>query len=524
MAAITEEQVMIVSDILPPRLGRKREGLLGAVLVVGGVELASSRLTLSIFVLLTAGVILGMIPLFGLSRRHASAITAGALTAGILLHAPAHPPARFMVMSLMAAAVFMLPFVLWPLRRTKMFPLPHMFGLLTAGYLLVGVVFAQPVGTLFLYMNYDMRIRGAELMVLFGVSLWAGVAMCRIRRLARAKSTGPIVPSLLLQRSLLLLFSSLGLSAFIGIAGLGARLGALGQVVNTLSIVGLLGVLAGYFSGGLRRRWLVFVVLASGVAALSATSTGRLYATTVVPLAVVIFVVAIRRRVSWPLVVLVFLLFVFVNGAKGDYRALTSNSSQANPVAAALRFPNYVLFDYRPTGPAISSSGARFAYSVTDLMGYIDQNVPTKYPRLGLTTYAELPLTVVPRLLVPFKPDLGFGNRFGHLYGLLSPDDPYTSENFPLGVEALAAFGPWGVLFVGVVIGFLFGIVARFYSQPSWPDVITGTIITSTLIGGVESQAAISLGPLPLLLLVIPVVARWLFGGSSDLRGAGGPS
>jgi hypothetical protein len=168
------------------------------------------------------------------------------------------------------------------------------------------------------------------------------------------------------------------LSAFIGIAGLGARLGALGQVVNTLSIVGLLGVLAGYFSGGLRRRWLVFVVLASAVAALSATSTGRLYATTVVPLAVVIKVVAIRRRVFWPLVVLVFLLCVFVNGAKDDYRALTSNSSQADPAAAALRFPNYVLFDYRPTGPALSRSAARFAYSVTDLMGYIDQeDVPT---------------------------------------------------------------------------------------------------------------------------------------------------
>jgi hypothetical protein len=515
---------MIVSDIVPPRLGRKREGLLGAVLVVGAIELASSRLTLWIFVLLTAGAILGMIPLFGLSRRHASAITAGALTAGILIHAPAHPPARFMVMSLMAASVFMLPFVLWPLRRTKMFPLPHMFGLLTAGYLLVGVAFAKPADSLIVNMNYDMRIRGAELMVLFGVSLWAGVAMCRIRRLARGKSTGPIVVSLLLQRSLLLLFSSLGLSAFIGIVGLGATLGALGQVVDTLSIVGLLGVLAGYFSGGLRRRWLVFVVLASGVAALSSSSTGTLYTIAVVPLAVGIFVVAIRRRVFWPLVVLIFLLSVFLNGAKTEYRVLTSNSSQASPVTAALRFPNYVLFDFKPTGPALSRSAARFAYSVTDLTGYIDQNVPTNYPRLGLTTYAELPLTVVPRVLVPSKPNLGFGNQFGHRYGLLLPGNLQTSENFPLGVEALTAFGPWAVLFVGVAIGFLFGIVARFYSQPSWPDVIIGTIITGALLGGVESQAAISLGPLPLLLLVIPVVARWLFGGSSDLRGAGGPS
>ncbi|HEV2136886.1 MAG TPA: hypothetical protein VGR47_21890 [Terracidiphilus sp.] len=67
-------------------------------------------------------------------------------------------------------------------------------------------------------------------------------------------------------------------------------------------------------------------------------------------------------------------------------------------------------------------------------------------------TFADPPLSVIPRPVAPWKPDKTYGNWFGHTYGMFMPSDKDASVNLPPIVESYVNFGEFGV-FLAVLLG-----------------------------------------------------------------------
>lgn len=92
---------------------------------------------------------------------------------------------------------------------------------------------------------------------------------------------------------------------------------------------------------------------------------------------------------------------------------------------------------------------------------------------LGLS-YAEVLLTVVPRILWPGKPDFHYGNDFGHAAGFLAVGDDVTSISVTYFGEAFLNLGWLGALAM-FVIAFIFGLLFKW--ARSSRDPLTGTVI-----------------------------------------------
>ncbi|MBM3565476.1 MAG: hypothetical protein FJX42_05125 [Alphaproteobacteria bacterium] len=86
---------------------------------------------------------------------------------------------------------------------------------------------------------------------------------------------------------------------------------------------------------------------------------------------------------------------------------------------------------------------------------------PTRVPYFNGETLRPLLYMPVPRFLWPEKPLENIGNRIGHAYRILSPDDSATSINLPWIVEFYINFGTKGVIAGFALAGFALGGLAR---------------------------------------------------------------
>jgi hypothetical protein len=86
---------------------------------------------------------------------------------------------------------------------------------------------------------------------------------------------------------------------------------------------------------------------------------------------------------------------------------------------------------------------------------------PSRVPYFEGETLRAFIYAPIPRFLRPDKPREDIGNRIGHLYRVLSPDDMTTSINLPWIVEYFINFGAKGIVIGLGLTGFILGGLAR---------------------------------------------------------------
>ncbi len=82
------------------------------------------------------------------------------------------------------------------------------------------------------------------------------------------------------------------------------------------------------------------------------------------------------------------------------------------------------------------------------MFAHVMDMTPKRVDYLYGLSYKDLIWKLVPRVILPDKPDPKLGQLFGHMYQILAIDDTTTSINFPQLVELYVNFG-----IIGVVLG-----------------------------------------------------------------------
>jgi hypothetical protein len=444
---------------------------------------------------------------FGGGRAEVGRLQAVGLVAGLVAHYGPRQSPTLLAAGFATVVICLLPLWIWPLRKSSVLPLPHMFGLLVAAYVIVGTLFARSGDSLVPLLTDAGRVRGLFLTAAFVLVVVLGTVLGSRGPRKGPKAAAGRVDSV----DRLVAVTAGGYLAlfFISSLGLRASLGAIPVVIDSLRLMGIVGLFGAYLRGMVPARWLVGVFTLVVVEMIAGLGSGAIYTAARPPLAMLILFVCVRRRIPWLVVVLSVLAALMLNTTKGEFRTDRGRGDQT-AVAGGLGYLRRVSDSSTSTSDAtLSRAAARFSYSTSDLMGYVEENAPDRYPFLGMTTYRNLPLTVVPRVLYPEKPNFNFGNQFGRRFGLLGQADLNTAENLPLSVEAYAAFGAPGLLLIGLAIGLLFATICRRFSDGTFASAVIGTVIISALIRGVESDSTLVIGTLPLLFLVVPPVLGW---------------
>lgn len=474
--------------------------VMGTAAATSGLHLLSALACISLVGAFTAAIC-------GARRSAVGRVLAFGLVAGLAAQYATRQPPALLAAAGAALALCVLPFRIWPLSKSDVLPLPHMFGLVVAAYVVVGSLVARTDDSLVPLLSENARVSGLLLTAVFLAVVLVGTAV-GLRR-PRRRSRTSIVGVGSVDRFLILIVAAYLALFIVDVTGLRASLGAIPVSINSLRLMGIVGIFGAYLRGMAGARWLVVVCPLVVLEVVVGLGSGAIYSAARAPLAMLILYVCLRRRVPWLLLVVSVLAALVLNTTKGEFR--NDRSAQTGPAAnQGVEYLRRVTDSASATSDAtLSVAAARFAYSTSDLMGYVATNVPDQYSHWGSTSYRNLPLTVVPRFLFPGKPNFNFGNQFGRTYGLLGQSDLSTAENLPLAVEAYVSFGIVGLLFIGLALGLLFAAICRRFGDGTFSSAVIGTVMISALIQGVESDSTLVIGQLPLLLLVMPPVLRW---------------
>ncbi len=132
------------------------------------------------------------------------------------------------------------------------------------------------------------------------------------------------------------------------------------------------------------------------------------------------------------------------------------------------------------------------------------ETTPSRVPYWNGESYRSAIYFFVPRIFAPDKPKKDMGQRFGHRYGLIRPNDLKTSVNFALLVEMYANFGLVGVF----VISFLVGMYYRFlyfllnHGKTDGATLASSVIFSYLLL--LESDASMILvGVIPTIVVLV---------------------
>ncbi len=154
----------------------------------------------------------------------------------------------------------------------------------------------------------------------------------------------------------------------------------------------------------------------------------------------------------------------------------------------------------------------RMAY--TNTLAYVISVTPHHIPFWKGGSYGNLPLSFVPRIVWPTKPNKDLGQQFGHRYGVLDQWDRSTSYNLPYLVEFFINFG-WIGVFTGMfLVGVAYRVLETFLNPPNAPN---GTVLLGATmllpLSSIESDLSLLFGNvvtrLVLYLLILsPVLYR----------------
>ena len=441
-----------------------------------------------------------------------------AVTVVLLKTNPSGLPLGYRLIGLLAALICATPLLLRR-RHDTGFPLLGVFCAIQGIYLYIAALISSP--SLPFQTTYTIRIRELGLLgSLAYVSLVVAVGLL-------ARRIRPVLPSIrrwtssmtepssqTFTRSVLLFIIGLATIRFLP-ARISSGLGSIPAIIALLRIVAFSIMLLLWLRGNLTPTKKAVVILALLMDFVSGTSTQfELYSAAGVAISGMILLLVFRPRLAaWLLLPMIPILLV-LNVAKTEARANPIQPSGPFGAVHAL-LSDSLDTALHPAPGALTTSAWRFGYN-SDLLGYIEQNVPSEYPYWNKQTYIDMPLILIPRVLAPFKPKVSLGNEFGREYGLLGANDFLTSENTPLQVEAFANFGPEGLVGIAIIVGLLLGLGEGLFDRRRVDGVVIGTVVAYQLSAGIESGASNWALVVWIVILLVPVV-RWAIGGR--LRG-----
>ena len=222
------------------------------------------------------------------------------------------------------------------------------------------------------------------------------------------------------------------------------------------------------------------------------------------PLAFVLFLIwACRFRLPWKSIGLIVAAIILLRGTAAEFRTMLWRSSSVAEMSAFDRTSLYINTAWtnlstRPTETIEQASeliGSRTAQLA--LFAHSMHQSPEAIPYWEGESYATLASSFIPRVIWRDKPSKNVGQRFGHRYSVISPDDRETAINLPQLVEFFVNFGPLGVLFGMFGLGLLYRFVSMKLNHPDAGDgtTVIGAMIFSELIN-IESDFSLVFGGL----------------------------
>lgn len=221
---------------------------------------------------------------------------------------------------------------------------------------------------------------------------------------------------------------------------------------------------------------------------------------------------AVKRTVPWRLALAAVVIIVPLLAFKHDYRATTEWAttggarfeSAQETVAGGASFVGIAGESLAQSDWETRTEYLTVVANRVDLLstfGYVLERTPESVSYLQGESYSDVVWKFIPRALYPDKPDQRWGQKFGHLYEIIAPNDHTTSVNMPQMIETYINFG-----IPGLIIGmFLISQVYRFLSYllnhrrtGEW-GLITGAVILSN-ITNIESD----------FLLVFGGILQWI--------------
>jgi hypothetical protein len=239
-------------------------------------------------------------------------------------------------------------------------------------------------------------------------------------------------------------------------------------------------------------------------------------ATVVVPLLLMgVADMCVKRKIPWPTITVVVCFILFLQPGKGTIRHEMSRGDVGlGMMDAAARWVDVSISGWEDVfaGRAsldeqLSTTSSRS--SLLTMTGLILEKTPNTVPYQLGTSYPLLIKNLIPRVLWPDKPSVNLANQFFQVeYGLTGARD-LGSVSIACGFEAegYMNFGWAGILAVGVVVGFAFGIYElAFFSVGS---ALSAIAVGLALLPGfltIESQLVQYLGGILQLAFAAAVV------------------
>lgn len=178
-------------------------------------------------------------------------------------------------------------------------------------------------------------------------------------------------------------------------------------------------------------------------------------------------------------IIIFFLIFFVVHEGKHKYRDLTWTKFSTEEVKKLNFYDNsrYFLKTYKDMllneslinkfVDGHNYTYKRISHSFDSLL-IVTSKTPEEISYWNGYSYKILLSKIIPRIFWEDKPSDTLGNEFGHRYNILTNTDEFkdknTSWNMPVLNEFYVNYGKKGVLIGMFLIGFIFGLITKFFS------------------------------------------------------------
>ncbi len=183
-----------------------------------------------------------------------------------------------------------------------------------------------------------------------------------------------------------------------------------------------------------------------------------------------VFYIYLKKKIVIFPFILIALVFIFIHAGKYTYRTITwkhnANFTKTNLSKEFFKTYKQLLFNKNELNSFENKNKQtiqRFFHSAESLL-IVSKLTPQIVPYWEGYSYKILLSKSIPRIFWKNKPSDRLGNEFGHRYKRISVEDNSTSWNMPVLNEFYVNFGKMGVLFGMLMLGFLFGLITKFFS------------------------------------------------------------
>lgn len=450
---------------------------------------------------------------FSIRRNEASMMLLALLTIalGIRNYAELDVASRFW--GLTALGFSLLPLMVAPLRRTEVFPLAHLYGLVQGVYLFVAVFLAKTPTVYQATFSDEIRERGFRLQALFMATFAASTfALHRwLRRHTRPRSTPvgdsfPVVP-----RAYLVMAAAGASTIFISAAGLSSSVGLLLQLIRYAGYGAALLLVLAWLRNRRHRLHAVVVAALAALVTYVGIGSGLLYAGSATGILFLALFVAERRRVPWATLAVVVAALLVINVGKAEFRVrATSGLIEGSGTERSSQFVDVVASEI-PAADLEAITQSAFRFSTSDLLGYFGTWLPERFPYYGYEAYLSIPRLLVPRVVMPDKGTFSPYNEIGRRYELIERTDDRTSVNTPMAAEAVLAGGTSTMVVVAALTAAFLTLVGHALRGRRPACRVTGALVALPAIGAVESGVISLVVVVPFALVLLPLM-QWVSG------------